>query len=105
MKYNQQKNVAQNCNIQPSEFIKGCVWKPLGISMGLMFFQQFTGINAMVFYTTDIFTSAGSTIDCRYATIIIGVVQLLCSVVSGFLVTIISLIITVLALFWHRNLK
>ena len=86
MKDNQQKNLAQNSAIQPSEFLKGFVWKPLGVSMGLMFFQQFTGINAMVFYTTDIFTSAGSALDCRYATIIIGVVQFLCTVVSGFLV-------------------
>ena len=86
MKEKQQINAAQHHQILPSEFLKGSVWKPLGVSMGLMFFQQFTGVNAMVFYTVDIFDAAGSTIDGRYATIIIGVVQFVCTVASGFLV-------------------
>lgn len=56
--------------------------------MALMFFQQFTGINAMVFYTVTIFQSAGSTLDGRYATIIIGGVQFVSTVVSAFMVCI-----------------
>ena len=40
----------------------------------------------MVFYTVSIFKSAGSTIDSRYATIIIGIVQLVCTAFSGFFV-------------------
>lgn len=55
--------------------------------MGIMFFQQFTGINAMVFYTVSIFKSAGSSIDGRYATIIIGFVQLIATAASGFFVS------------------
>jgi facilitated trehalose transporter len=83
---NEEKNKDKKHKIQPKELLKGSVLKPLGISLGIMFFQQFTGINAVVFYTVSIFKSAGSSIDGRYATIIIGVVQLLATAVSGFFV-------------------
>lgn len=49
--------------------------KPLTISLGLMFFQQFSGINAVIFYTVSIFKDAGSTIDENLCTIIVGVVN------------------------------
>lgn len=109
MKENHQRNTSQQEKIQVKELLKGSVLKPLGISLGVMFFQQFTGnkrtytvdyyktvmtvlcvfatgINAMVFYTVSIFQSAGSTIDGRYATIIVGFVQFIFTVASGFLV-------------------
>lgn len=37
--------------------------KPLLIVLGLMFFQQFSGINVVIFYTQDIFNDAGSNLD------------------------------------------
>ncbi|XP_021940958.1 facilitated trehalose transporter Tret1-like isoform X2 [Zootermopsis nevadensis] len=49
--------------------------KPLLISLGLMFFQQMSGINAVVFYTVMIFEAAGSTLDGNTSTIIVGVVN------------------------------
>lgn len=49
--------------------------KPLMISLGLMFFQQLSGINAVIFYTVSIFKDAGSTIDGNLCTIIVGVVN------------------------------
>jgi MFS family permease len=49
--------------------------KPLMISLGLMFFQQLSGINAVIFYTVSIFKDAGSTIDENLCTIIVGVVN------------------------------
>ncbi len=60
--------------------------KPLGISLGVMLFQQTTGINAIVFYADDIFQAVGSTMDEKYATIIVGAVQLVFTIASGFLV-------------------
>ncbi len=37
--------------------------KPLGVALVLMFFQQFAGINVVVFYTQEIFADAGSDMD------------------------------------------
>ena len=37
--------------------------KPFVIEMGLMFFQQFSGINAVIFYLQYIFYKAGSSMD------------------------------------------
>ncbi|XP_075986544.1 trehalose transporter 1-like protein [Anticarsia gemmatalis] len=54
--------------------------------LGLMFFQQFSGINAVIFYTNDIFHSAGSNIDPVIATIIVGVVQTIATYISSVLV-------------------
>ena len=38
-------------------------WKPFAIIMMLMFLQQFSGINAVLFYTQTIFADAGSSIE------------------------------------------
>ncbi|KPJ13961.1 Facilitated trehalose transporter Tret1 [Papilio machaon] len=54
--------------------------------LGLMFFQQFSGINAVIFYTNNIFQSAGSNIPPAIATIIVGVVQTIATYVSSLLV-------------------
>lgn len=54
--------------------------------LGLMFFQQFSGINAVIFYTNNIFQSAGSEIPPVIATIIVGVVQTIATYISSLLV-------------------
>ncbi|OXA60898.1 Facilitated trehalose transporter Tret1 [Folsomia candida] len=50
--------------------------KPLLTSLGLMFFQQFSGINAVIFYTVNIFEMSGSSVDSNLATIIVGLVNI-----------------------------
>lgn len=72
--------------IKLSDLKKGSVHKPLLLSMGLMFFQQFSGVNAVIYYTVQIFEAAGSTIPANDATIIVGVVQLIAVVAAMFLV-------------------
>lgn len=62
------------------------VMKPLFISMGLMFFQQFSGINAIIFYSASIFEEAGSSVDRFVSSITIGSVQLFCTMLSASLV-------------------
>lgn len=86
MKDHHEKTASSNGSIRLADLMKGPVMKPFGISLGIMFFQQATGINAMIFYTVSIFQVAGSSIESRYATIIVGGVQLVFTIASGFLV-------------------
>ncbi|CAG7831041.1 unnamed protein product [Allacma fusca] len=58
---------------------------PLSISLALMFFQQWNGNNAVIFYTVDIFIDAGSDLDPNISAIIIGAVQVVASIISSIL--------------------
>lgn len=60
--------------------------KPLLISIVLMFFQQFSGINAVIFYAIQIFKNSGSSIDDNLSAIIIGLVNLAATLLSTALV-------------------
>lgn len=57
------------------EFKKRATFKAFIIIISLFFFFQMSGINALIFYTTQIFIEAGISMDPAIATIIIGVVQ------------------------------
>ncbi|KAI5693645.1 hypothetical protein M8J75_003013 [Diaphorina citri] len=56
------------------------------VSLGLMIFQQFSGVNTVIFYSNDIFKSAGSTLDPSISAIIVGVVQCIVTGLSVVLV-------------------
>lgn len=60
--------------------------KGLVVSLGLMIFQQLSGVNAVIFYSANIFQAAGSTLDPAVATIIVGIVQVLVTYASSLLV-------------------
>ncbi|EDW61315.2 uncharacterized protein Dvir_GJ20366, isoform B [Drosophila virilis] len=68
------------------ELLKRSNLKPLSISLGLMFFQQLSGINAVIFYTVQIFQDAGSTIDGNVCTIIVGVVNFAATFIATILI-------------------
>ncbi|XP_029679714.1 facilitated trehalose transporter Tret1 isoform X2 [Formica exsecta] len=61
------------------------VKKGLVIAYGLMLFQQMSGVNSIIFYSSDIFTKAGSSLPPANASIIVGAVQ----VISVFLSTLV----------------
>lgn len=49
--------------------------KAILISLGLMTFQQLSGINAVIFYTVSIFDMSKSSVDGNLSTIIVGIVN------------------------------
>lgn len=49
--------------------------KAMVISLGLMVFQQLSGINAVLFYAQQIFLETGSSIPSSTSAILIGAVQ------------------------------
>lgn len=56
--------------------------KPFFISLGLMFFQQFSGVNGVLFNLTIIFSSSGSNIPDNVSSIIVGAVQVVSTLVA-----------------------
>lgn len=52
----------------------------------LMIFRQLCGINVVTFYTVDIFKEAGSTLSPSLATVVVGVSQVVATVISSLLV-------------------
>ena len=71
-------------NMTFREFFQPSIMRPFFISMSLMFFQQFSGINAMMFYCATIFIKAGLD-NSTFVSIFIGLVQFLSSVISCFI--------------------
>ena len=59
-----------------SPLLQRPVLLPMFISTSLMFFQQWSGVNAIIFYTVSIFKATDSdTIGENLATIVVGIVQ------------------------------
>ncbi|KAF5279759.1 hypothetical protein FQA39_LY05449 [Lamprigera yunnana] len=76
-----QNSVSLSCAIR-----KPCGYKPFIIALALMLFQQFSGINAIIFYTGNIFTESGAKIDPKIATICVGAFQVIATFVSSLIV-------------------
>lgn len=56
--------------------------KALTLSVGLVALQQLSGINVILFYTETIFKKTGSTMSAALSTIIVGIVQVLASILT-----------------------
>ena len=59
--------------------------RPMSISAGLMIFQQLTGINAVLFYTVPIFKDSGYADQSHWASVIIGITQVVCTLLACWL--------------------
>ncbi|XP_026486532.1 facilitated trehalose transporter Tret1-2 homolog isoform X2 [Vanessa tameamea] len=84
------QNKAEAAKSNPVSFLsaitKKTALKALLICYALMLFQQLSGINAVIFNTSAIFSSAGATIPAPIATIIIGVIQVIATFISSVVV-------------------
>ncbi|XP_022914749.1 facilitated trehalose transporter Tret1-2 homolog isoform X3 [Onthophagus taurus] len=81
-----QESVKLSSHSHLSDIFKKANLKPLVIALGLMFFQQLSGINAIIFYTTQIFELAGSSIPSHICTIIVGVVNFIATFIATILI-------------------
>lgn len=71
--------------VQFKDFKAPTVYKPFILSILLMFFQQFSGVNAVLFYTVYIFKAAHVSLDPIACTIIVSVVQVLATLLASVL--------------------
>lgn len=78
---NKRNRVSFSVAIQSTAAKKGFV-----IAYGLMLFQQMSGVNSIIFYSSSIFTLAGSTIPPNEASIIVGAVQVIAVFLSTLVV-------------------
>ncbi|XP_053972758.1 facilitated trehalose transporter Tret1-2 homolog [Hylaeus volcanicus] len=70
-----------------SDMIKSPVHKKAMVaSFGMMFFQQASGVNAVIFYSVIIFKASGSTMPPELASILVSLVQLIMSGVAALIV-------------------
>ena len=60
--------------------------KAVRIILGLMTFQQLTGIDAVIYYSVDIFNEAGSTLSSFVCAIIVGILQLISTYIPSVIV-------------------
>ncbi|ROT83225.1 hypothetical protein C7M84_023587 [Penaeus vannamei] len=67
------------------DLLKPYILKPLLISLTLMFFQQYSGVNPVLFNLATIFEDSGSTISDSISSITIGVVQVLATLLATIL--------------------
>jgi len=67
-------------------FTKPEYLKPMGISLALMAFQQLSGINYVMAFSTIIFEDAGSSLSSCVSTMILGVIQVVFTGVASLVV-------------------
>lgn len=80
------ENSSQNSTSIYESLKRTAAKKALIIALALMFFQQLSGINAIIFYTSDIFKASGTKLDPQTAAIIVGGFQAISTFISSLIV-------------------
>ncbi|NXN10831.1 GTR8 protein, partial [Indicator maculatus] len=75
----------QEEELKLSEFKNPSIYRPLLIGVALMFFQQVTGINAIMFYAETIFEDANFK-DSSLASVVVGSIQVCFTAVAAFII-------------------
>ncbi len=78
----------KDLKVSPREILKPWLRNALFIGIGIMFVQQFVGINTVIYYSPEIFEKAGfATVDSQLtATVVVGIVNVLFTIVSMFII-------------------
>ncbi|KFM08085.1 Solute carrier family 2, facilitated glucose transporter member 8, partial [Aptenodytes forsteri] len=69
-----------------SEFKNPSIYRPLLIGVALMFFQQVTGINAVMFYAETIFENADFKVIRVMASVVVGSIQVCFTAVAALII-------------------
>ncbi|KAL0851232.1 hypothetical protein ABMA28_007076 [Loxostege sticticalis] len=77
---------AQTNDSNIKELFRSKYTRSILISLGLMTFQQLSGINAVIFYTVSIFKMSGSSVDGNLSTIIVGTVNFISTFIATALI-------------------
>ncbi|KAL1492595.1 hypothetical protein ABEB36_010835 [Hypothenemus hampei] len=80
------KESSQTMTSLCNTFTQRPIIKAVIISFALMFFQQFSGINVVILYSSDIFKSTGINLNANVATIIVGSVQVLATLSASLII-------------------
>ncbi|CAL8094285.1 unnamed protein product [Orchesella dallaii] len=68
------------------DFFRLPILRPMLISLLLLFFQQMTGVEAILVYTYDIFEKSGSPLDLHTSVILVGCLQVITTFISALIV-------------------
>ncbi|XP_065556821.1 facilitated trehalose transporter Tret1-2 homolog isoform X1 [Artemia franciscana] len=75
----------RNTKLKFRDLITAEVLKPLFLGMALMFFQQFSGINAALYNLSSIFSAAGGDLNSNVQSVIVALVQLTAALTTVFI--------------------
>ncbi|KAL6504702.1 hypothetical protein OROHE_023460 [Orobanche hederae] len=79
------QSTSRRARIHFADFKLRRYWLPLMIGIGLLVFQQLSGINGVIFYSNNIFESAGIS-SSHAATVGVGTIQVIATAVATWLV-------------------
>ncbi|KAK9284670.1 hypothetical protein L1049_023846 [Liquidambar formosana] len=78
------ENTSEKTKIRFSDFAQKRYWFPLTVGIGLLVLRQFTGVNGVLFYSSNIFATAGIS-SSNLATFVLGVIQVIATGVATWL--------------------
>ena len=77
----------QENKVSAASLLQPSILKPFIIGMVMFVFLNLSGLNIMIFYCNSIFFYSGSSLDYKLASIVVGVILLLSSLLAIFIIT------------------
>ncbi|GJQ70737.1 hypothetical protein Trydic_g670 [Trypoxylus dichotomus] len=86
MEIQSMENSINVTNFNFADILNRRTMKAMALTLTLMFFQQFGGVNAIIFYTSSIFNEAHIKLDAKVASIIVAIMQVIATFISSLIV-------------------